>query len=336
MASRFKAAGVAAVRLAVAVLLLTACEAGRRTAPSSSAGADSATRPESRNDAEGWQSGARMPAARSEMRAAVLDGIFYVPGGFGGLTAFSAYDPARDSWTQLAPMPEPVHHMMVAGHEGRVFVFGGARSLTWQALADVLVYDPGTDAWTPAGAMPERRMGGEAVSLGRFIYLVGGTGGTTALLRYSPRDGSWRLLPGPSQPREHVAAVALNGELWALGGRWGGTGALPTVEIFDPARGAWRAGPAMNEARSGFGAAALGDGIVAAGGEILGRRPWKALASAERYDAETGVWAPLPELPAGIHGMPLASYDGSVYLLGGSDSAGGIDNRGRVLELRLR
>ena len=36
--------------------------------------------------------------------------------------------------------------------------------------------------------MPERRMGGEAVSLGDFIYLVGGTGGTTALLRYDPAE----------------------------------------------------------------------------------------------------------------------------------------------------
>ena len=52
-----------------------------------------------------------------------------MPGGFGGLTSFEAYDPAEDSWRELAPMPEPAHHMMVTGHSGKVFVFGGRAGL---------------------------------------------------------------------------------------------------------------------------------------------------------------------------------------------------------------
>ena len=272
-----------------------------------------------------------MPTARSEMRAAVVDGIFYVPGGFGGLTSFEAYDPANDSWTQLAPLPEPAHHMMVTSYNGKVYVFGGGPDLSWRATASVLVYDPATAAWTEAELMPERRMSGEAVLLGNFIYLVGGTGGTTALLRYDPAEDAWAVLPGPSQPREHVAAVAFNDELWVIGGRWGGTGALATVEIFSPASGSWRDGPEMNEARSGFGAAAVGGRIVVAGGEILGARPWTALAGAEVYDPDTDAWTLLPELPAGIHGMPVVGFGGTAYILGGSDRAGGIDNRGRVL-----
>ena len=273
-----------------------------------------------------------MPTARSEMRAAVVDGIIYVPGGFGGLTSFEAYDPANDSWTQLAPLPEPAHHMMVTSYNGKVYVFGGGPDLSWRATASVLVYDPATAAWTEAELMPERRMSGEAVLLGNFIYLVGGTGGTTALLRYDPAEDAWAVLPGPSQPREHVAAVAFNDELWVIGGRWGGTGALATVEIFSPASGSWRDGPEMNEARSGFGAAAVGGRIVVAGGEILGARPWTALAGAEVYDPDTDAWTLLPKLPAGIHGMPVVGFEGSAFVLGGSDRAGGIDNRGRVLK----
>ena len=315
----------------VAMLLLAAC-AGQLQIPAQEGGG--AAPPQSGEVAASWQSGAAMPTARSEMRVAVVDGIFYVPGGFGGLTSFEAYDPANDSWTALAPVPEPAHHMMVTGHGGKVYVFGGGPDLSWQATASIFVYDPATDAWTTAGAMPERRMSGEAVSLGDFIYIVGGTGGTTALLRHDPAEGSWSVLPGPSQPREHVAATAFSGELWVIGGRWGGTGALATVEIFDPVSGAWRDGPEMHEARSGFGAAAVGDRIMVAGGEILGARPWKALASAEVYDAVSGAWTMLPELPAGIHGMPVIGYEGTAYVLGGSDRAGGIDNRGRVLILR--
>ena len=321
-----------ALLLAIAALLLLAgCEAGQfSTAPQVGEEAEPVA-PAPVAASEGWQAGAAMPTARSEMRVAVVDGIFYVPGGFGGLTSFEAYDPASDNWTTLAPMPEPAHHMMATGHGGKVFVFGGARSMAWQAVATVFVYDPATEDWAAAGPMPERRMGGEAVSLDDFIYLVGGTGGTTAMLRFEPDRGAWNLLPGPSQPREHVAAVAYEGEIWVIGGRWGGTGALATVEVFDPASGMWREGPELNEARSGFGAAVVGDRIVVAGGEILGQRPWTALASAEVYGPESGAWNLLPELPAGIHGMPVVGYDGAVYVLGGSDRAGGIDNRGRVL-----
>ena len=322
------------VRLAAAALLLAGCWAGRfPTASSPDHGAEAPLSDEAAG-VDGWRAGAPMPTARSEMRAAVVDGVFYVPGGFGGLTSFEAYDAAEGSWTALAPMPEPAHHMMATGHDGKVFVFGGARSMAWQATASIFVYDPAAEAWAQAGLMPERRMGGEAVSLGGFIYLVGGTGGTTVLLRYDPVADTWGVLPGPSQPREHVAAVAFEGELWVIGGRWGETGALASVEIFDPASGAWRAGPALNEARSGFGAAAVGGRIVVAGGEILGERPWRALASAEAYDPATAAWARLPELPAGIHGMPVAGHGGAAFVLGGSDRAGGIDNRGRVLTYR--
>ena len=240
----------------VAMLLLAAC-AGQLTIPAVEGDRAAPAQPD--ETAAIWQAGAGMPTARSEMRVGVVDGIFYVPGGFGGLTDFAAYDPANDSWTELAPLPEPAHHMMVTGHGGKVYVFGGGPDLSWQATASIFVYDPAADAWTTAGSMPERRMSGEAVALEDFIYLVGGTGGTTAMLRFDPAEESWTVLPGPVQPREHVAAVAFNDELWVIGGRWGGTGALATVEIFDPASGAWRDGPEMNEARSGFGAAAVGE-----------------------------------------------------------------------------
>ena len=227
--------------LAMVVMLLLAACAGQLTIPAVEGDRAAPAQPD--ETAAIWQAGAGMPTARSEMRVGVVDGIFYVPGGFGGLTDFAAYDPANDSWTGLAPLPEPAHHMMVTGHGGKVFVFGGGPDMSWQATASVFVYDPAADAWTTAGSMPERRMSGEAVSLGDSIYLVGGTGGTTAMLRFDPAEESWTVLPGPVQPREHVAAVAFNDELWVIGGRWGGTGALATVEIFDPASGAWRDGP---------------------------------------------------------------------------------------------
>ena len=183
--------------------------------------------------------------------------------------------------------------------------------------------------------MPETRMSGAAVSLGDFIYVAGGVGGTDALLRYDPVLDTWERLAPLSRQREHLAAVALDDKLYVLGGRWADVGTLATVDVYDPEADTWQNGPSMLAARSGFGATVVDGKIVVAGGELLDRQPWRALSSVEIYEPAGGQWSLLPELPVGLHGFPLASADGRVYAIGGSDRAGGIENQGRVLVYQL-
>ena len=110
-----------------------------------------------------WSEGAPMPTARSEMPAALLDGLIYLPGGFGGEQALEAYDPAADRWHSLAPMPEGRHHLMAAAHAGRVYIFGGARSGGWEPSATARLYDPAEDSWAVS---VEGRMGIQVSALG--------------------------------------------------------------------------------------------------------------------------------------------------------------------------
>jgi N-acetylneuraminic acid mutarotase len=177
--------------------------------------------------------------------------------------------------------------------------------------------------------MPEARLGGAAVSLGDYLYVIGGVGGSSNLLRYEPVQDRWESLAALSQPREHTAAVAYAGKIYAIGGRWQGVGELASVEIYDPENDAWSAGPELTVARAGHSAAVLGDRIVALGGEVLsgGRQ---ALDSVEVL-APGGEWVPGPSLPVGLHGVPAVGFAGRLYVLGGSDRAGGIENVGRVL-----
>ena len=76
----------------VAMLLLAAC-AGQLQIPAQEGGG--AAPPQSGEVAASWQSGAAMPTARSEMRVAVVDGIFYVPGRIRRVDRFAAYDPCE-------------------------------------------------------------------------------------------------------------------------------------------------------------------------------------------------------------------------------------------------
>ena len=50
------------------------------------------------------------------------------------------------------------------------------------------------------------------------------------------------------------------------------------------------------------------------------------------HDPASGSLARLADLPAGIHGIPAAGYEGTAFVTGGSDRAGGMDNQGRVLK----
>ena len=55
-----------------------------------------------------WRQGAFMPTARSELAVAALDGRIYVAGGigrFGTSDAFEVYDPKKNAWARLAPLP---------------------------------------------------------------------------------------------------------------------------------------------------------------------------------------------------------------------------------------
>jgi N-acetylneuraminic acid mutarotase len=94
-----------------------------------------------------WTQGADMLSQRSEMPAVTIDGLIYVPGGFGGEALLEVYDPQTDTWARLADMPEGRHHLMAAAYNGRMYVFGGAQSPGWGETDTTWVYDPADDSW---------------------------------------------------------------------------------------------------------------------------------------------------------------------------------------------
>jgi N-acetylneuraminic acid mutarotase len=179
-------------------------------------------------------------------------------------------------------------------------------------------------------------MSGSAVTLGDFIYIVGGVGirsidGNT-LLRYDPATDAWTTLAPLNQIRDHTAAVALKGLIYCLGGRWEG-GELKTIEIYDPATNTWTFGPEMNVARAGFGASVLNDQILVAGGEIIVSGRY-ALDSVEVFDSQAGLWSLATPLPSPRHGVPAAVVDDTLYILAGSSQAAAAVNEPEVWAYR--
>src|SRR5690348_14100473 len=104
--------------LPLIAILFAACSSA---APSTPIAVDSAYE---------WQKrSAVMPTPRSEMAAAVIDNLIYVPGGYDSTSNASdrleVYVPVSDAWASLTLMPAPRHHVMATSYDGKLYVFGG-------------------------------------------------------------------------------------------------------------------------------------------------------------------------------------------------------------------
>jgi N-acetylneuraminic acid mutarotase len=250
-----------------------------------------------------------MAASRSETRAVVLGGKFYVAGGFNTsgqqLNSLESYDPAGNTWTTLAPAPRGLDHHMMAAHGGKLYVL---------KYADIHVYDTAANAWSSRpDSSGMARDDGTAVTLGDYIYLLGG--GPLPIQRYRPATNQWETRASLQTQRGHTNAVVLEGRIWVLGGR-NGSGALRSVEIYDPVTNQVTAGPPMDSVRSGHAAETVNGRIVVAGGEVP--NPTRLARTAEVYDPGTGTWSFLPDPVLPVHGVASASWNGRIYLLGGA------------------
>jgi hypothetical protein len=133
--------------------------------------------------AKRWEALPPLPTPRNSSAAAVLHGRLHVAGGRvvrdGGLVNLAvheAWDPARDRWVTLAPMPEPRGGHAAAVLGGRLFCFGGESfGPQGRAHSEVFAYDPALDRWNLTEQpmlVPLHGLG--AVAAEGAIHLLGG------------------------------------------------------------------------------------------------------------------------------------------------------------------
>ncbi len=222
-----------------------------------------------------WVTGSPLPEPRTEVAAAALGSRIVVVGGFlangGNSRRVDSYDPRRDSWTRLPDLPVSVDHAAAASWRGRLVVVGGYGA-DREPLRAAFLYDG--RRWQRLPAPPEERAAAAAAATsdGR-VWVVGGrtrSGLATRALSLDLRTLRWRAVRGP-RPREHLAATALAGRVFAIGGRLAGYDTnLAAVEAYDPRTNRWSRLPDLPDPRGGTGATSIAGRIVSVGGESPG------------------------------------------------------------------
>ena len=130
--------------------------------------------------ADTWTARRTLPVGVSNVSAATLGGLIYLPGGYDGVgaqTLVQTYDPTTDGAAILSsdPLPAPRYGAGVAAVGGKMYVIGGADNLT--STQTVFEFDPARPAgsrWARKADMPTPRVFLTAATLDGRIYAVGG------------------------------------------------------------------------------------------------------------------------------------------------------------------
>jgi Kelch motif protein len=270
----------------------------------------------------GWQAGAPLPVARTEVAAALDGNSIVVAGGYladGSTTArVDLFDPLHGTWRTGPALPRPLNHASASTLGGRAVVVGGYAG---PGNPTTSAYRLAGNAWRRIAPLPRRRAAAAAATLGGRLYVVGGVtdgGLARSQLVYDPVRNRWRMLPGPT-PRQHLAAAAAGGRIYAIAGRIAGADTnVDTVESWAPGEQRWRRENPVPEARSGTGAATIGNLVVSVGSES----PQGTSGAAYALDVRTGDWRPLPDLPTPRHGLGVVAFRGDVLAIGGGPQPG--------------
>lgn len=286
-----------------------------------------------------WQSvttaDGSLATARHEAHAVSANGKIYLMGGR-GMRPVEVYDPIANSWRNLGNAPIEIHHFQPVVIGQKIYAIAAFTCCypDEPSIADIHVFDTLTEQWTIEGAMPANRVRGAAASVvwQGDIYVLGGNtmghnGGAVAWFdRYDPQTGNWQALADAPDARDHFAAVVIDGQLVAAGGRattqpnpFANT--IAATHIYDFSTGIWRLGADIPNPRAGTVAAAAGDELIIAGGESSTRS--ESFAQTDAYNLNTDEWRSLQPLLTARHSGGAAVLDSTWHVIAGNLIRGG-------------
>ena len=142
-------------------------------------------------------------------------------------------------------------------------------------------------------------------------------------------EGTWQTLTPAPVRRTEVAAVAVGGKIYVVGGltepplgQLMNPVVSDLVEEYDPATDVWTKKAPMPRPLHHVGIATVGQDLYVLGGftsSLL--NIWKPSAQGFRYNPTTNVWAEIPSMPTPRGALAAIEYGGKLYAIGGFDGS---------------
>ncbi len=268
--------------------------------------------------------------ARADMKAATLNGIIYVVGGWVGGDTFlrnvDAYNIATNTWSPRRTLPAPranVNGVSVIG--GKLYVSGGVGPIgdfPSGVSRSLYVYDPKANTWHRRADLPVRgSSGAQGVIGGKLYVLVGSISlGARVFFRYDPETDTWIDRAPP--PNQHLGGQGevINGKFYLIGGE-GNDDLFPTtlLHVYSPATNTWTTKAPMSRRRKDFASGVINGKLYVAGGQD---DTGATLASTEVYDPATNTWAGAASMPTIQSDMASAVGGDRLFVIGGFGPGG--------------
>jgi N-acetylneuraminic acid mutarotase len=204
-----------------------------------------------------WRKGPEIPENRRRGAAGafVLNDKIYLVCGIqdghwdGQVTWFDEYDPATNTWKQLADAPRKRDHIQVAIADNKLYVAGGRLSTARinqvlnTTIAEVDVYDFKTGKWSTLDAtnnIPTKRAGNMTVALGHKILIIGGESDAHVeahkeVEAFNTHTQKWEKYPSMLQGRHGTGAVFMHKKVYIAAGsaNRGGGPELDAMEVLE-------------------------------------------------------------------------------------------------------
>jgi hypothetical protein len=200
--------------------------------------------------------------------------------------------------------------------------------------------DSSLSGWQATSPMTTPRLRFGAVSVGSYLYAVGGaqlfpspilSSAERAVIQPDGSLGTWELTSSLTMPRVDLAVVAVGGYIYALGGykSFESTSSVERAVIqTDGSLGAWEVISNMTVARQSFAAVAAGGYIYAIGGI----NTTSVERAAVQPDGSLGPWQFTSSLVKERQGLAAVVAGNYIYALGGSPNISVPSPIGRSVE----
>lgn len=227
---------------------------------------------------DSWVTLSSKPTAVTDVGAAVVGGLIYVPGGrlaSGEPTdILEVYDPREDAWKKASSLPVALSGYALVAFEGKLYLFGG-----WDGQAyrrDVYEYDPDNDVWLSRTPMPSARAFTGASVAGGKIFVMGGYDGQEALQvneAYQPEldngvDDPWELRAPLEQGRYAMGVAGVADLIYLVGGKGSAGETVASALSYFPQTDSWQEIDNPEHIGSALGLVVLETRLYAIGGQV--------------------------------------------------------------------
>ena len=131
----------------------------------------------------------------------------------------------------------------------------------------------------------------------------------------APQDegGEWVKKADMPTARYGLCTAAVNGKIYAIGGRPNANSVLSNVEEYDPIKDNWEIKSRMPQAKAFLSASSANGKIYVFGGYNAG----VAYASVHEYDPVLDKWTAKKDMPKGLYYCDSCALDSKIYVMGG-------------------